>query len=159
MSLILRRSLIFLMLLAGGLVLYSLWYGIKADRYEQTAIPYIDSVMPALTSWQPEQLIPVLSPQAKAEFANEKLRAAYRLLGRLGQFQAMEKPRFIASIADSSEQLGDVELVDYEVEVRFDSGPALLKIRLVADGHSYHVRRFGFHSEIFAAGSSGAAGE
>jgi len=150
MSLILRRSLIFITLLAGGLVLYSLWYGIKADRYEATAIPYIDSVMPAVTSWQPERLIPVLSPNAKLEFENEKLRAAYRALSRLGQFQTMQKPRFVASRADSSEQLGDVELIDYEVELQFDSGPAILKIKLVADGHSYHVRQFGFHSQIFA---------
>jgi hypothetical protein len=152
MSLILRRSLIFMTLLVGGLVLYSLWYGIKADRYEETAIPYIESVMPAVTSWQPEQLIPVLSPDAKLEFTNAKVRAAYQSLSRLGQFQAMEKPRFVASRADSGEQLGDVELIDYEVAVRFDSGPAILKIKLVADGHSYHVRQFGFHSEIFAAG-------
>jgi len=156
MSLILRRSLIFIALLVGGLVLYSLWYGIKADRYEATAIPYLDSVMPAVTSWQPEQLIPVLAPEAKAEFASEKLRAAYRSLARLGRFQGMEKPRFVASRADTSEQLGDVELIDYEVALRFDSGPALLKIKLVADGHSYYVRQFGFHSQVFAAGSSGA---
>lgn len=159
MSLIFRRSLIFITLLVGGLVLYSLWYGIKADRYEATAIPYIDSVMPAVTSWRPEQLIPVLSPDAKAEFANEKVRAAYRSFSRLGQFQGMEKPRFVASRTDSSEQLGDVELIDYEVDVRFSSGPAEMKIKLVADGHSYHVRRFGFHSEIFADRSSSAADE
>ena len=146
MSLILRRSLIFMTLLVGGLVLYSLWYGIKADRYEATAIPYIDSVMPAVTSWQPEQLIPVLSPQAKTEFENQKVRAAYQSLGRLGHFQTMQKPRFVASRVDSSAQLGDVELIDYEVELQFDSGPAILKIKLVADGHSYHVRHFGFHS-------------
>jgi hypothetical protein len=151
MSLILRRSLIFITLLVGGLVLYSFWYGIKADRYEATAIPYIDSVMPAVTSWQPERLIPVLSPAAKADFENEKVRAAYQSLSRLGEFQGMQKPRFVASRADSSEQLGDVELIDYEVELQFDSGPAILKIKLVADGHSYHVRQFGFHSEIFTS--------
>jgi hypothetical protein len=151
MSLLLRRSLIFFTLLVGGLVLYSLWYGIKADRYEETAIPYIDSVMPAVTSWQPERLIPVLSPDARVEFENDKVRAAYQSFSRLGQFQAMEKPRFVASRADSSAQLGDIELIDYEAEVQFDSGPAILKIKLVADGHSYHVRHFGFHSQIFAS--------
>ncbi len=50
MSLILRRSLIFFALLLVGLVLYSVWYGMKADRYEETAIPYLESVMPKLTS-------------------------------------------------------------------------------------------------------------
>jgi hypothetical protein len=62
MSLILRRSLIFFGLLLAGLVLYSFWYGIKADRYEETAIPYLESVMPKLTSWRYDQLRPLLSP-------------------------------------------------------------------------------------------------
>ena len=49
MSLVLRRSLIFFALLLGGLVLYSFWYGIKADRYEATAIPYLETAIPEIT--------------------------------------------------------------------------------------------------------------
>jgi len=65
----------------------------------------------------------------------------------------MEKPRFTASHNDSSKELGDVEIIDYQVTLQFDSGPAMMKIKLVADGNSYHVQHFGFHSEIFAAES------
>lgn len=149
MSLILRRSLIFFALLLAGLVLYSFWYGIKADRYEETAIPYLESAMPKLTSWQYDQLKPLLSPAARVDFENEKLRAAYQSFSRLGQYQSMEKPRYTASRAESSQELGDIELIDYQVVLQFDSGPAMLKIKLVADGKSYYVQHFGFHSEIF----------
>jgi hypothetical protein len=117
-SLILRRSLIFICLLAGGLVLYSLWYGIKADRYEETAIPYLESAIPMVSSWRYEQLDPLLSPGARADFKNEKLRAAYESFSRLGQFQSMEKPRYTASRDDISKALGDVEIVDYETSLR-----------------------------------------
>jgi hypothetical protein len=150
MSLILRRSLIFFGLLLAGLVLYSFWYGMKADRYEETAIPYLESVMPKLTSWQYDQLKPLLSPAARLDFENEKVRAAYQSFSRLGQFQAMDKPRYTASSHDSSQELGDIEEVDYQVALQFDSGPAVIKIKLVADGKSYHIQHFGFHSEIFA---------
>ncbi len=151
MSLILRRSLIFMCLLVGGLVLYSLWYGMKADRFEETAIPYLESAMPRLTSWKFEQLQPLLSPSARLDFENEKLRAAYQSFSKLGQFQSMDKPRYTASRDDSSKQLGDIEVVDYQVALQFDSGPAMIKIKLIADGNSYYVHHFGFHSEIFAA--------
>jgi len=154
MSLILRRSLIFFGLLLAGLVLYSFWYGIKADRYEETAIPYLESVMPKLTSWQYDQLRPLLSPVARADFENKKLQAAYQSFSRLGRFQSMEKPRFTASRAESSEKSGDIELIDYQVALQFDTGPALIKITLVADGKAYHIQHFGFHSEIFAAESN-----
>jgi hypothetical protein len=84
------------------------------------------------------------------DFENEKLQAAYQSFSRLGQFLSMEKPRYTASRADSSQELGDIELIDYQVALRFDSGPALIKITLAADGNSYHIQHFGFHSEIFA---------
>jgi hypothetical protein len=150
-SLILRRSLIFICLLLAGLALYAFWYGIKADRYEETAIPFLESAMPRLTSWQYEQLEPLLSSVARADFKNEKLREAYQSFSRLGQFQSMEKPRFNASRAESNKELGDIEVIDYQVPLQFDSGPAMIKIKLIADGQSYYVHHFGFHSEIFAA--------
>lgn len=151
MSLILRRSLIFICLLTAGLALYAFWYGIKADRYEETAIPYLESAMPRLTSWKYEQLEPLLSPGARADFNSKKLRAAYQSFGKLGQFQSMEKPRFTASRNETSKELGDIEIIDYQVALQFDSGPAMIKVKLVADGDSYYVQHFGFHSEIFAA--------
>jgi hypothetical protein len=150
MSLILRRSLIFIVLLLSGLVLYSIWFGIKADRYEETALPYLESAMPVLTSWQYDQLRPLLSPSARSDFENDKLRMAYESFSKLGQYQSMEKPRYTASRGGSSEELGDIEVIDYQVALQFDSGPAMAKIRLVADGQSYYIQHFGFHSEIFA---------
>ncbi len=134
----------------GGLVLYSLWYGIKADRYEETAIPYLESAIPRVSSWQYEQMEPLLSPNARIDFKNEKLRAAYQSFSKLGQFQSMEKPRFNASKNENSKELGEIEIIDYQVALKFDSGPAMIKIKLVANGQTYYVHHFGFHSEIFA---------
>jgi len=151
MPLILRRSLIFFALLIGGLVLYSLWYGIKADRYQETAVPYLESALPKLTSWQYEQLKPLLSPTARLDFENEKLQAAYRLFSKLGQLKSMGKPQYITDRNDTSTELGDIEIIDYQVPLQFDSGPAVIKITLAADGKSYYIHHFGFHSEIFAA--------
>ena len=93
MSLILRRSLIFFVLLLAGLVLYSFWYGMTADRYEETAIPYLESAMPKLTSWQYDQLRPLLSPAARLDFENEKLRAAYQSFSRPGGDQDKTRRR------------------------------------------------------------------
>ncbi len=107
--------------------------------------------MPGLTSWKYEQLEPLLSASARTDFKNKKLPAAYQSFDKLGQFQSMEKPRFTASRNESSKELGEIEIIDYQVALQFDSGPAMMKIKLVADGNSYYVQHFGFHSEIFAA--------
>ena len=149
MSLILRRSLIFISLLIAGLVLYALWYGIKADRYEGTAVPYLESVLPKLTSWQYAQLKPLLSPTAQLQFENQKVQEAYRLFGRLGQLKSAGKPKYMGNRSDTSEKLGDIEVIAYQVPLEFDSGPAVIKISLVADGKSYYINHFGIHSEVF----------
>ncbi|MCP4391779.1 MAG: hypothetical protein GY802_26020 [Gammaproteobacteria bacterium] len=149
MSLLLRRSLIFIALLVAGLVLYTLWYGIKADRYDETAIPYLESALPRLTSWEYQQLRPMLSPRARLDFENEKVQAAYQAFSRLGQLKSMERPQFVANRFDSSDEMGDIEIVDYKVALRFDSGPAMIKLKLIADGESYFIHHFGIHSEQF----------
>jgi hypothetical protein len=149
MSFILRRTLIFFGLMLAGLVLYALWFGIKADRFDETAIPYLESTMPMVTSWQYHQLKPLLSPGARQDFENEKVRAAYQAFSRLGQLQSMDKPRYSSSQKGSSKELGDVEVVEYQVTLHFDSGPALIKIKLVTDGETYFVHHFGIQSEVF----------
>ena len=150
MSLVLRRSLIFIALLLAGLALYSLWFGIKADRYDDTAIPYLESSIPKLASWQYQQLRPLLSPKAKSDFESDKLREAYQNFNRLGRFESMEKPRYSKSYGGTSEELGDIEVVEYQASLQFDSGPAVIKIKLIADGDSYYIDHFGIHSEIFS---------
>ena len=150
MSLILKRSMIFVVLLIAGLVLYAVWYGIRADRYDDTAIPYLELALPKLTSWQYTQLEPLLSPTARDVFESEKVRSAYRSYSRLGQFKSAGRPQYMGNSSDTSTALGDVEVIAYKVLMELDSGPAVIKINLVADGTSYYVNHFGIQSEMFA---------
>ncbi len=149
MPLVLQRSFIFIVLLIGGLVVYSFWYGIKADRYEETVVPYLESALPKLVSWQYAELEPLLSPEARLVFENEEVRAAYRSYSRLGQFKSAGKPQYMGDSSGSSSALSDVEVIAYQMSLEFDSGPAMIKISLIADGKSYYVNHFGIHSEIF----------
>lgn len=155
MPFILRRSLIFITLMLAGLVLYSLWFGIKADRYDETAVPYLESAIPELTSWQFDRLRPLLSPAAQQVFENEKVRMAYQAFSQLGQLQSMNKPQFSAASHDSSAELGDIEVIDYQVVLQFDSGPAAIKIKLVSDSRTYYIHHFSFQSEAFADDAAG----
>jgi hypothetical protein len=150
MNLLIRRSLIFIVLLFGGLVLYSLWYGIKADRYEETAVPFLQEAIPVLTSWDYKQLKPLLSPSARRDFENEKMQAAYRNFSRLGRLQSVGKPQYVTDRVESNDNLGDVEVIEYKVPLDFNSGMAMIKITLLANGDVYYVHHFGIHSDVFA---------
>jgi len=132
------------------LLIYTLWFGMKADRYDDTAVPYLESALPIVTSWQFEQLRPLLSPTARLEFENEKVQQAYQSFSRLGQLKSTGKPKYLWDRSDTSKSLGDIEIIGYQVPLEFDSGLAVIKINLVADGKSYYIQHFGIHSEVFA---------
>lgn len=150
MSPILKRSSIFIALMAAGLVLYMSWYSIKAERFNETAIPYLEQAMPKLASWRYSELEVLLSPTARAVFASEKVRAAYQGYSRLGSLKSMSRPEFMGNRSETIEELGDVELVAYQVPLEFETGPAVIKVNLASDGQRYYIHHFGVHSQIFA---------
>ena len=154
MGTILQRTLIFVGLLIAGLVVYSSWYGLKADRYNETVVPYLESALPKLTSWQYAQLKPLLSPQAQIEFDSDEGQAVYKLFSKLGRLESIGTPEYLGDRSETSEVLGDIEVVAYQVPLQFESGPGVIKINLASDGERYYIQHFGIHSEIFAVKST-----
>lgn len=151
---IVKRTLVFIGLLIAGLVVYSLWYGIKADRYDETVVPYLESALPKLTSWQYSQLKPLLSPQARIEFDSDAGQAIYRLFSKLGRLETTGTPEYLGDRSESSDQLGEIEVIAYQVPVQFETGPGVIKLNLAFDGERYYINHFGIHSEIFAVKTS-----
>jgi len=154
MSPILKRSSIFVALMVAGLVLYMSWYKIKAERHNETAIPYLEQALPQLTSWRYAQLEPLLSPASQAVFASEKVRAAYRAYNRLGRLRSVERPEFLGDRSEKIDQLGEVELIAYQVPLQFESGPAVIKLNLASDGQRYYIHHFSIQSRVFGADDS-----
>ena len=150
---VLKRSLIFIALMIAGLALYVKWFDIRADRYDRLAVPYLETAVPVITGWRIGALEPLLSPDARRDFENPALREAYLGFSRLGGLQSMRKPQFLSAGSATSQTLGDVELVEYEVAVEFDSGAAKVKITLLVTGERHFVHHFSFSSAFLAEDS------
>ncbi len=146
---IFNRSLIFVGLLIAGLVVYAAWYGLKADRFDKVAAPYLESALPELASWQYARLRPLLSPEARIEFDSEEGQKVYRLFSKLGSFESQGRPKFLGDRTDTSASLGDIQILAYQVPLKFETGPAIIKLNLANDGERYYIHHFGIHSEIF----------
>jgi hypothetical protein len=145
-----QRSLVFIGLMMAGLLLYSTWFGMKADRYDETVLPYLESVLPKLTSWQYSQLKPFLSPEAQVEYEAETGQAIFQSFKKLGALESAAKARYMGVHSGNSEALGDIEIIAYQLPLQFESGPALIKFKLASDGERYYIHQFGIQSEIFA---------
>ena len=150
MHTILKRTLIFVILMVAGLALYAFQFGMKADKYDETAVPYLNENLPIVAKWKYSDLKPRLSPQAKAEFETDEGKSIYRLFTTLGRLESLGKPQFKANTTEFSEGLGEVEVLSYSIPAEFDSGPAVIKVDLASDGQSYFIHRFGTSSEIFS---------
>ena len=146
---VLKRSFIFVLLLIAGVVIYAIWFGVNAKRYDDSALPYLDRILPQVTSWNYAQLQPLLSPQARAEFETEKGQQSFRLFSRVGALQSYEKPQYVANRSSTSEGLGDINLVSYSVLALFDTGPATIKISLASDGEQYYLHHLRINSAVF----------
>lgn len=150
MPTLIKRSLIFFGLMVAGLALYAFWYGISADKYDETVIPYLDKNLPEIATWQYSKLKPLLTPEAQSKFETEAGRATFILFTKLGKLQSIGKAQYGAKGSEMSEGLGVVDLVSYTVPVVFDSGPAAIKLNLVINGDSYIIQHIGISSEVFA---------
>jgi hypothetical protein len=147
---LLKRTLLFLALMIAGVALYASMYGISADKYDKTVVPYFEKHLPAITSWKYSKLKPLLTPQAQSAFETEIGRNTFLLFTKLGKFQSSGKPQFGAKGVEFSEGLGDVDIVSYKVPVVFDTGPAVIKANLVINGDSYIIQHIGISSDVFA---------
>jgi hypothetical protein len=154
LSTLLNRTLTFVALMIAGVLIYSLWYGAKADRYDEVVVPYLDNAIPTITSWEYEQLAPLLSKPAQLEFETDKGREFYRLLTRLGLLVSSGKPEFRGDESVDIDSLGTAESVTYQIPLEFSSGPAVMKINLLLTSNKTFVHHFGIHSEIFKSQSA-----
>jgi hypothetical protein len=149
MNIILKRSLIFVILMMAGLALYAFQFGMKADKYDETAIPYLKENLPIVAKWRYSDLKSRLSPQAQNEFETDRGRSTYSQFSKLGRIESLGKPQFKTDLTEFSEGLGDVEVLSYSIPAEFESGPAVIKVDLASDGQSYFIHRLGVSSEIF----------
>ncbi len=150
MHLILKRSLIFVTLMIAGLAVYVMWFDMKAEKYDETVIPYLNKALPKVSTWNYSEFKPMLSPRALAEFETDKGQAVYQLFTRLGNLESIGKPQYLSNESESSSGLGEVEIVSYSVPVVFESGPAVIKIHLASNGQSYFIHHLGISSEIYS---------
>ena len=146
---ILQRTLIFIGLMIAGAILYSIWFGGKADKFDARVVPYLDKNLSVLVGWQYDQLLPLLSPPARVEFDTDDGRGFYKLLSNLGPLKTSGRPEYRSSDNASIDSMGEVTLVSYEVGLDFIAGPGMLKIQLLLGDEGVFVHHFGIQSEVF----------
>ncbi|WP_019529841.1 hypothetical protein [Dasania marina] len=125
------------------------WYAVNSSKYTEVAQPYLETNMPAVVSWDFEQLRALLTPESLKEFETERGQKVYRLFSKLGALKSFEEPQFLGAKAGATVREGAYDIVNFSMLGHFEAGDAQFTITLATEGESYLIHYININSDVF----------
>jgi hypothetical protein len=121
---------------------------VKKAKYDKVAIPFLESYMLELVSWDPERVRQHWAPEVVAQMKPEETRRLFLAYRQLGALQSHDRPEFRQVGAHT--RIPYSALVTYQVSARFDAGEALLTFQLVpTESNGLRIWYLNIDSEAF----------
>jgi hypothetical protein len=133
-----------MMVIVGGSIYYKTYQG---SEYDKLAIPYIQRVVPILSSWDPRATEALMAPEIAETIPKDKFIRAMEFFSQLGSLEKMEKPEFEKAHIEEDTDIGKQTLLEYNVETTYENGQANLQLMLLERNGSLEIYRFNFSSE------------
>lgn len=119
----------------------------KKRQYDRIALPYLEEVMPVLSSWSSEEFEPYWAPEVAAKNDPQKLRRLFKMFRQLGELESYDEPAFRNVTASTSVPYPAVVL--YVVVAQYEAGQATLSLKLVPTEDSLKVWSLHINSDAF----------
>ncbi len=139
----------FFLVLIVILVCIGIWSAINSSKYTELAKPYIEKNMPAVVSWDFEQLRPLLTPESLKEFKTERGQKVYKYFSKLGSLKSLEEPQFLGAKTGVSVSHGAYDIVNFSILGQFEAGTAHITLTLAKSGDSYLIHYIHINSDAF----------
>ncbi|MDT8440654.1 MAG: hypothetical protein RQ723_03220 [Desulfuromonadales bacterium] len=131
--------LLFILIVIVGSALYDRF---KTSPYDAQAIPYLERILPTLSTWEPEPIRALMAPDALENVSDEQFQQTIAIFSRLGRLRSHAKPRFRTLHAEAGVDDATRTIVEYLVKAEYESGPAEMVISLVQTDDRFMVYRF-----------------
>ena len=145
----------------GFLVLVTIWFvavtsaivgsfaynHYKSTVYHDSAVPYLQQVIPEISSWDPERIRTLLAPEALKVVEEDKYLTLINWFKRLGELETIGEPDFEKADSRTGEDGALLDIVEYTVPLTYSNGEAELNILLLERDGAYTVYHFTFASE------------
>ncbi|MFK5926227.1 MAG: hypothetical protein QM483_06330 [Desulfuromusa sp.] len=133
-----------------GFSAYFGYWAYLAAQYDDTAVPYIQKVLPELSTWNPDIVKQYMAPEVLRTVTAEELEGLMGALAKIGSLQSIGKLSFKNKSTLDDVQLANHLLITYEVEALYSTGDAKITISLLGRDGSYDLYSFNFQSEALA---------
>ena len=134
-----------MLIIVGGSIFYKKFQGAE---YDQLAIPYLKTVIPEISQWDPAKTKALMVPEIAATIPDDKFARAMEFFSQLGTLQAMDEPGFEKAFIDQETDLGTQTIIEYNVDTRYQQGDAEINFKLLERDGRFQIYRFNFSSEV-----------
>lgn len=136
--------LLFIITVVVGSALYDRF---KTSPYDAQATPYLESILPTISTWETAQIRPLMAPDALSKVSDEQFQQTMDIFARLGRLKDHDRPRFRTLHAEAGVDGATRTIIEYLVKAEYESGPAEIVISLVHTDGTFMVYHFNLGSK------------
>ena len=133
-----------------GFSSYFMYGHMLEEKYNGTAIPYIEEVLPELSSWDVERVTPCMAPEVMRTISPEDLERLLKSLSQIGTLQSIGDATFKNESKGDNVKYADAPVITYDIETQYSTGPATVTLSLLCRDGGYQVYYFNFQSQALA---------
>ena len=146
----LKRGLKWIGIFVAGLVilfvLVAVYTGYISAQYRETAVPYIEQVIPIISEWNADKARPHFTSQTFENTSEEDFQKLFHWLSKMGELLSLGEPAFSNVTSSAMLNEGSMTIVTYTVPAVYEYGEAMITIRLVDLGDSFEIYYFNLNS-------------
>lgn len=114
----------------------------KSQKYEETAVPYIKTVIPELSKWDTKSIKGYMAPKVLEQTTDETFTKVIDFFSKLGRLKSFEDPDFSKAYTGSNAEEGTQTIITYTVDAVYENGDAEITLALLESGDSYKIYKF-----------------
>ena len=118
----------------------------QSAQYDGTAVPYIQKVLPEISTWNPEVVKQYLAAEVLQTVSEENLKNILAELSKIGELRSIEKFKFKKKSTGGEGDTQQQPVITYIVAAQYSTGEATVTISLLDKGGAYKVQHFNFES-------------
>ena len=131
----------------SGLYIYMY---VQSSHYEKTAVPYINEVLPKISTWNPALAKEYMAPEVLSRISPAELESLMLSLSKIGELKSVGEPEFKKKSSGEDMTSEQQPVVTYTLDAQYTSGEAKVTISLLDKGDTFSVYHFNFQTEALS---------
>ncbi len=145
-----KLAIYIVFVIVTGITTYFTYGYVQSSKYADTAIPYLQEVLPQISTWDADGAKQYMVPEILQTITPDNLKNLMAALSVIGNLESIGEASFKNKVSGDEIQFIDSVVITYDVDAKYSSGDAVVTIRLLVRNDSYEVYNFNFKTQALA---------